>query len=130
VAAGIVSAFETFRSKTLDLASGVQVAAEFLSTVVPVCQPAITAEYFKAALKVLQHGRPETAEAVHRALAAAMEHGMESLPKKQASPIRRQMGALLKPPEREVQRVRYTPISHAVRILLALMRQAGEPPGK
>jgi tetratricopeptide (TPR) repeat protein len=126
VAAGVVSAFETFRSKTLDLASGVLVAAEFLSSVVPLCLPAITAEYFKVALHVLQQGRPENAEAVHRALAAAMEHGMESLPKKHTSPLRRQMGALLKHLEREVQRVQYTAVTHAVQILLSRMRRSGK----
>ncbi|MNW02169.1 hypothetical protein D3C71_1979160 [compost metagenome] len=80
-------------------------------------------------MKVLQLNRPDTAEAVHHALAAAIEHGMESLPKKRVSPLRRQMGALLKPPEQEVQRVRYTPVAYAVRVLLALMRQSGEPRG-
>jgi tetratricopeptide (TPR) repeat protein len=129
VAAGVLTAFDTFRSPTLDLSSGVLVCAEFLAKIVPVCPPAITAEYFKAALNVLQLNRPDTAEAVHRALAAAIEHGMESLPKKRVSPLRRQMGALLRPPEREVQRVRYTAVAHAVRVLLALMRQSGEPRG-
>lgn len=130
VAAGVLTAFDTFRSPTLDLSSGVLVCVEFLSKIVPVCPPAITAEYFTAALKVLQLNRPDTAAAVHCALAAAMEHGMGSIPKKRVSPLRRQMGALLKPPEREVQRVRYTPIANAVRVLLALMRQSGELRGK
>lgn len=130
IEAGVLTAFDTFRSPTLDLSSGVLVCAEFLSKIVAVCPPAITAEYFKAALKVLQLNRPATAEAVHHALVAAIENGMESLPKKRVSPLRRQMGALLKPPEREVPRVRYTPVAHAARVLLELMRKSGEPRGK
>jgi hypothetical protein len=46
VAAGVLTAFDTFRSATLDLRSGVIVCAEFLAKVVLVCPPAITAEYF------------------------------------------------------------------------------------
>lgn len=125
VAAGVLTAFDTFRSPTLDLSSGVLVSAEFLSKIVPVCPPAITAEYFKAALKVLQQNRPENAEAVHRALAAAMEHGMESLSQKQVSPLRRQMGALLKPPVRESQRISLMPVSRAVRELIIRMESFG-----
>jgi hypothetical protein len=125
VAAGVLTAFDTFRSATLNLSSGVLVCADFLSNIVPLCPPAITAEYFKAALKVLQQGRPENAETVHRALAAAMEHGMECLPNKQVSPLRRQMGALLKPPVRESQRISLTPVSRAIRELISRMVRFG-----
>lgn len=127
VAAGVLTAFDTFRSPMLDLHSGVLVCARFLSQIVPVCPPAITTEYFEAALKVLQLNRPDTAEAVHHALIAAMEHGMGSLTKKQVRPLRRQMGAMLKRPVFESQRITLTPVAHAVAVLLELMRRSGKP---
>ncbi|WP_156924526.1 PIN domain-containing protein [Derxia gummosa] len=126
VAAGIVSAFDTLRSQTLDLASGVRVGAEFLASVVPVCPPSITAEYFKIALEVLQQGRPEQAGAVHRALAAGVTRGMTNLPKKQVSQLRRQMGALLKPPEQEARRFQLTPVVRAVKELILRMQRYDE----
>jgi hypothetical protein len=120
VATGVVSAFDTFQSQTLELASGVLVGSEFLSSVVPLCPPAITAEYFKVALKSLQQDRPETADAVHRALAAALEHGMSSLPKKRASPLRQQMGALLRPPA--LARIQLSAVGLAVKVLVMRMQ--------
>lgn len=123
VVASVLTALDTFRSPTLDLSSGVLVCAEFLSQIVPVCRPAVTTEYFRAALKVLQQDRPERAEAVHRALTAAVEHGMESAPKQQASLLRRQMGALLKPPMRELRRTSLTPVARAVKELLVQLQR-------
>jgi hypothetical protein len=125
VAAGVLTAFDTFRSPTLDLSSGVMVCAEFLSKIIAVCPPVITADYVKAALEVLQQDRPENADTVHRALAAAMEHGMESLPKKQIGTLRRQMKALLKTPVLESQRITRTPVSRAVRELIFQMERLG-----
>lgn len=125
VVASVLTAFATFRSPTLDLNSGLLVCAEFLFKIVPVCPPAITAEYMKAALEVLQQGRPEEADSVHRALVAAMEHGMESLPKKKVSTYRRQMGVLLKPPVRKSRPIMRSPVSLAVRELIVQMRRFG-----
>ena len=65
------------------------------------------------------------AATVHRALAAAMEHGMESLPKKQIGTLRRQMKALLKTPVLESQRITRTPVSRAVRELIFQMERLG-----
>lgn len=124
--ARVVRAFDTLRSQTLELASGVQLGAEFLCNVVPLCPPAITAEYFKMVLDVLQHDRPEHAEAVHRALAAAVEHGMASLPKGRSRQLRRVMGELLTPPERVVQRIRLTQVTRASKELILRMQRFGE----
>ncbi|MDC8786308.1 PIN domain-containing protein [Roseateles koreensis] len=126
IAASVVNAFDTFRSQTLDLASGVLVAAEFLANVVPLCPPAITAEYFRIALKALQQDRPDLADTVHRSLVAAVEHGMASLPKKQVSPLRRQLGALLNPPEREPQRIELTAVARASKELIIRMQRLAE----
>lgn len=126
VAADLVTAFETFRSRTLNLGSGVQVCGEFLASMVPLCPPTVSAEYFKLALAALQHDRPMHAEAVHHALADAIEHGMEGIPKKKAHPIRREMGALLKPPEPQEKRVRMTPVVRAVKELIVRIKRFGE----
>lgn len=130
VAARAVVAFGTFRSPTLELNSGVQLCGEFLASIVPLCLPAVSREYFKLALEVLQHGRPTHAEAIHRALADAMEHGMESIPKKRVAPLRRQLGALLKPPEPAPQRFRMTLVARAVKELVLRTERFGERTGQ
>lgn len=123
VAAGVVVAFDTFRSRTLELSSGVQVCGRFLASMVPLCPPSISTEYFKLALAALQHERPLHADAVHRALADAMEHGLENMPKKMADLLRRKMGVLLKPLESQ-QPIRMTPIARAVKELLVRSHRA------
>lgn len=115
VAAAVVTAFDTFRSRTLDLGSGVQVCGEFLAIMVPLCPPTISTEYFKLALAALQHERPVHAEAIHHALADAIELGMKGIPKRKANPVRHEMGALLKPPQ---QRIRMTSVARAVKELI------------
>lgn len=120
VAAEVVTAFDTFRNRSLDLGSGVQVCGEFLASMVPLCPPTVSTDYFKLALAALQHERPMQAEAVHHALADAIEDGIECIPKKKADPVRREMGALLKPPEPQQQRIRMTPVARAVKELLDL----------
>ncbi|TXH46669.1 MAG: tetratricopeptide repeat protein [Burkholderiaceae bacterium] len=126
VAAGIVSVFNTFRSRTLNLQIGVLVAAAFLSSVVRLCPPAITAEYFEIVLKALQQDRPADAEAVHHALAAAMEHEMQNLPKTLVKHLRREMGELLARPERQRRHTQLTPIARGVREFIMSMPQLGE----
>lgn len=126
VAAGVVSAFDTFRSRTLDLGSGVQVCGEFLASMVPLCPPTVSKEYFKLALAALQHERPMHAEGVHRALADAIEHGMEGVPKKKGHPLRREMRALLKSPEPQQQRIQMTPVARAVKELIIRIERFGE----
>lgn len=126
VAAGVVAAFDTFRSRTLELNSGVQVCGEFLAGMVPLCPPAIATEYFKLALDVLQHERPMHAEAVHRALSDAMEHGMESIPKKRAHSLRRQMDIHLNHPEPKSQRIQLTPVARAAKELCIRIEHFGK----
>ena len=118
VAAGVVAAFDTFRSRTLDLISGVQVCMEFIASIVPLCPPAISKEYFKLALAALQFERSIQADAIHRALANVVEHCLEVLPKRKVQSLRREMGPLLKPPEAQKQRTRMTPIARAVKRLV------------
>lgn len=126
VATGVVAAFDTFRSRTLELSSAVQVCGMFLASMVPLCPLAILTEYFKLALAALQHERPMDADAVHRALADAMEHGLRDIPKKKAHSLRREMGALLKPSESQQQRIRMTPMARAVKELFVRIEQFGE----
>lgn len=118
VAATVVVAFNTFRSRTLDLASGLQVCGKFLASIVPLCPPTVTTEYFKLALAALLHERPMYAEAVHRALADAVRHAMEGIPKKKTHPLRRAMNVLLNSPESQQQRIRMAPVARAVKELL------------
>lgn len=114
VAPGVVAAFDTLRSRTLELASGVQVCGEFLARIVRLCTPFVSTEYFKLTLAALQYERPMHAEAVHRALVDAMEHGMAGISKKKALPLRREMGVLLKLPAQQQQRIRMTSVARAV----------------
>lgn len=122
VAAGVLNVFDTFQCQTLNLKSGVLVVSAFLSSVVRLCPPAIAAEYFKLVLKALQYGRPAHAEAVHRALAAAIKHGMQSLPKTLVKPLYREMGELLSLPERQWRHTQLTPIARGVRELIISTR--------
>lgn len=126
VSVEVVTAFDTFRSRTLDLCSGVKVCRGFLASMVPLCPPTVSTEYFKLALAALQHERPMHAEAVHHALADAIEDGMEGLPKTKAHPVRREMGALLKPSEPQRQRIRMTPLARAVKELILRIERSGE----
>jgi hypothetical protein len=66
-------------------------------------------------LAALQHERPVHAEAIHHALADAIELGMKGIPKRKANPVRHEMGALLKPPQ---QRIRMTSVARAVKELI------------
>lgn len=126
VAAGVVTAFDTFRSRTLDLSSGVQVCGEFLASMVSLCPPTVATEYFKLALAALRHERPTHAEAVHHALTDAIEHGMEGIPKRKVYPLRREMGALLRPPEQQKKRIRMTPVARAVKELIIRIERFGD----
>ena len=126
VAAGVVTAFETFRSRTLDLGSGLHVCGEFLASMVPLCPPTVSTEYFKLALAALQHERPMHAEAIHQALADVIEHGLKGIPKKKAHLVRREMGALLKPPQPQRQRIQMTPVARAVKELIIRIERFGE----
>lgn len=118
VAGGVIAVFDTLQSRTLELGSGVQVCGEFLASMVPLCPPSIATEYYKLALRALQHGRPMQAAAVHRALADAMEHGMEHLPKKKAHQLRRQLEPVQKTAKEE-PRIRMTHVASAIEELIA-----------
>jgi hypothetical protein len=126
VAAGVVAALETFRGPTLELGSGVQVCCEFLASVVPLCPPPVVKSYLKLALDVLQHGRATHAEAIHRALAEAIKHGMESIAKKHATPLKRHLGTLLNPPDVRPQRIQRTPVSLAVKEFMLRIERVDE----
>lgn len=126
VAASVEAAFDTFRSRTLELGSGVQVCGRFIVSMAPLCPPRILKEYFRLALAALQHERPKHAYAVHRALADAMEQCMKDIPKKKSNPLRREMSAFLKPPVLLQRRIRMTPIARAVEELIARIEQFDE----
>jgi hypothetical protein len=67
------------------------------------------------------------AVAVQHALADAMEHGMEKIPKKQAHQLRRQMGDLLKPVDpQQQQQIRKTPVIRAIKELMIRIERFGE----
>lgn len=117
VADGVATAFETFRSRTLDLLSGVQVCAEFIASILPKCPPAISKQYFELALAALQFERPIHADAIHRALAYAVEHSLSGMPKRKSQSLRREMGAWLKPPMALKPSIRMSPIARAIKEL-------------
>jgi len=117
VAASVVASLNTLRNRNIDLSSAVNVCVLFLASIAPLCQPAVSAEYFKLALAALQHERPIQANAVHHALANAMEHGLRGIPRKQAHLYRREMGALLKPLESPQRHIRMTSIARAIKEL-------------
>lgn len=117
VADGVATAFETFRSRTLDLLSGVQVCAEFIASILPKCPPAISKQYFELALAALQFERPIHADAIHRALAYAVEYSLSGMPKRKSQSLRRVMGAWLKPPMALKPSIRMSPIARAIKEL-------------
>lgn len=127
VDASVEMVLNTFRTPTLELLSGARVGAEFLSNVVSLCPPHVVTDYFKLVLAVLQAGRPEHADSVHRAMAAAVEHRMAGMPKKLVNPLRRQLGALLNAPERVAQSVQLTQVARAVKAAIVHLREASKP---
>jgi len=126
VSASVAATLDTLRSPTLELNSGVQVCGEFLASIVPMCPPAVTKAYFELALEVLQQGRPSHVEAIHRALADAIKHGMESIPKKRAAPLRRQLGTLLDALLPQQQRIRMTAVALSVKELVRRIKRFGD----
>lgn len=121
VATGVLAVLETLKSQTLELHSGVQVCREFLTSIVSLCPPLVVKEYFAVGLSALQHGRMETADAIHRALVEAVEQGIKELKRKPASAFRRQLGALLVPPAAASRRIQLSPLAQAVRELIRII---------
>lgn len=122
VADGVRLALETFRKPTLDIASGVQVACEFLRHAVENFQPVAVAAYGKLALDVLQYDRPELADEIHRAVAASLK-GAQSRSRKLNLKERRLFEPLLAAPSRPQFSPRLTPIALAIRSLFPSRRR-------
>jgi len=125
VEAGVVAVLETLKSPTLDVHSGVRVCGEFLAIIVSLCSPDVVEQYLTTGLLSLQHGRPDAADAIHRALVGAIEQGIKRLKKKQASALRRQLGRLLAPPLKSSRQVQMSPVAQAVQELILRIAQGG-----
>lgn len=106
---------ETFRKPTLDIVSGVQVSCQFLADAIQRLRPTVAADYGKLILEVLQHGRPQFADELHRVVAHAVDRALQQLGRKLKSPERRAFAPLLDAPRRLEPSLRLTPLASAIR---------------
>jgi tetratricopeptide (TPR) repeat protein len=113
---GVRLALESFRKPTLDIVSGVRVVSEFLRYSISKLQPTTVAIYGKLALDVLQHDRPELADEIHRAVAAALED-IQYQGRKLDARERRLFSPLLNPPKAPQIKPRLNVIAEAIQSL-------------
>ncbi len=112
----VLSILETFRKPSLDIASGFRVGAEFVHEIIRRLRPNIAAQYGEYVLDVLQHGRPEISDEIHRELEAVVVYALRNA-RHQASPKElRAFSRLLSAPERPVPKL--TRIASSVRKIL------------
>lgn len=114
----VKSAIETFRSPTLDLASGVVVGAQFLTEAVEFVSPIALYDYFYLIIETLSYGRDQYVNDIHEALRMNIVRALPHIKHKKARLISRKFGRLLDapPPRRSQNRVR--PLTHAIRLAL------------
>jgi predicted nucleic acid-binding protein len=117
VAPLVAAALTTFRGKSLDVASGVQVAGSMLNELVGVCAPGVVRQYFELALDALQFERPALAADIHGVLSNHLKAGLAKLSRKRQAAMQRGLGSLLKAPTQAVE-IKLTQVCAAVRIFL------------
>ncbi len=73
----IKNGLETFRKPTLNIESGIHVCCEFLIKIIMTAQPKVAVAYAETILEVLQYQRPQIANAIHSAIAYAVNTALE-----------------------------------------------------
>ncbi|MDM0053905.1 lipopolysaccharide assembly protein LapB, partial [Variovorax sp. J22R115] len=116
----VLAGLGTLRSPNLNIATGVKVVAEMLTALAGELKNSVLARYYSATLDAFRvHQVPRLLDVVHRALAGAMAERLEQLPRRKATLLRRELGALMTPPaEVEPEALQLTPIAFAIRELL------------
>ena len=118
IAPEVESAMQTFKSSTLDLASGVVVGAQFLKMVSRYVKPDTLYRYYKLIFEALSFKREIYANKIHNSLVANIESALSSLEHKKVKAINRIFGSELLPKKVEIQRPKLKPIVQAIRIVL------------
>jgi len=118
IAPEVESAMQTFKSATLDLASGVVVGAQFLKVVAEYVNPDTLYKYYKLIFEALSFEREDYTNYIHNSLAANIGSALSSLERKKVKAINRKFGKTLLPREVQRQQPRLKPIVQAVKIAL------------
>lgn len=118
IAPEVESAMQTFKSATLDLASGVVVGAQFLKIVAEHVNPNTLYKYYILIFEALSFEREGYANDIHNSLVAHIERALSSLERKKVKAINREFGKTLLPREVQRQQPRLKPIVQAVKIAL------------
>ncbi len=114
----VESAIHTFKSPTLDLASGVVVGARFLNSAVEYVSPSALYDYYKLIIESLSYDRNQYLDEIHEVLRSKIESALTNLNRSKSKAIYRKFGGVLdRPPEKQFS-LRYTPIARAVKIAL------------
>lgn len=113
----VAALFETFRGKSLDVASGVRVSGFMLGKVAEFCRPAVIREYFELAMASLQFGRPDLAADIQVVLQGHLKDGIAKLPRKRQAVLRRSLESLLQPPIQRQTVLVLTPVCFAIKTL-------------
>lgn len=127
VANGVAMAFETFRSPSLEIGSGVRVACEFLRGSSHRLKPAVLAKYGRIALDALQFGRSALDYDIHRLIARALHGAAKPRGRKLSAHERRLFSSLLTVPDRPHTTLRLSPIAEALRALFHRRRSRTIP---
>ncbi len=118
VSPNVESAINTFKSPTLDLASGVVVGSQFLSGAVECVSPTALYDYFRLIVESLSYGRDQHINDIHEALRSNIVRALQPIKNKKARLIFKKFGHLLDAPAPRHSQINLNPITYAVRLAL------------
>jgi len=118
IAPDVESAIETFRSPTLDLASGVVVGSQFLTGAVECISPIALYDYFSLIIETLSYGRDQYVNGIHEALRSNIVSALPHIKHRKARLISRKFGHLLDAPLPRRPQIRLNLLTHAIRLAL------------
>jgi len=114
----VESAIETFRSPTLDLASGVVVGSQFLKGIVEHINPSALHQYYKLILEVLSFGRERYSSNIHESLRSHIVSNLPLAGRKKERLINRKFGGKLLPQKVSFHRPRLKPLVIAIKLAI------------
>ncbi|WP_083925131.1 GreA/GreB family elongation factor [Thioalkalivibrio sp. ALJ15] len=111
-------AIKAFRSKTLDLRSGVVVASQFLAGAVESVSPSVLHEYYNRVFESLSCGREEYMVDIREALRANIVYALRYAGPNKAERRIRKFGSLLDGPQPRGGEIRLNRLTQAIRLAL------------
>ena len=114
----VESAIETFKSPTLDLASGVVVGSQFLRGAAEYISPSTLYDYYNLIIESLSYGRDHYVNDIHESLRSHIVNVFPQIKRKKVKLISRKFGQLLDPPPPSHSPIRIKPLVHTIRLAL------------